>query len=113
MSALESEHPEFFHRVMRGCRALSDSAPEIDGLDDLLERPEQAIFDLALGREQRRDAQGYITPVQAGSVPADGPHPRPAAACAAATESAGAGVLPGDASEGDPAGMADASASVR
>ena len=34
--ALEAEHHDYFHRVMRGCRSLSNSRPEVDGLDDLL-----------------------------------------------------------------------------
>ena len=112
LSALESKHSAFFHRVMRGCRALSDSAPEIDGLDDLLERPEQAMFDLAVGREQRRDAQGYITPVQAAAflqmartLDLRQPAPPPPNPLVRAYFQA----MP---PEGDPAGMADASASV-
>jgi hypothetical protein len=45
--ALDEHHPETFHRVMRGCRRLSDSEREIDGLDDLLSDPEQVRFDLS------------------------------------------------------------------
>ena len=30
--------PDYFHRLMGGCRRLSNSRPEIDGLDDLLVR---------------------------------------------------------------------------
>jgi hypothetical protein len=50
---------------MRGCRGLSNSKPEVDGLDDLLMDREQAAFDLAFSREGRRDQQGYVTPAQA------------------------------------------------
>jgi hypothetical protein len=64
---LEEEHVDCFHRVMRGCRSLSNSRPEIDGLDDLLTDPEQVMFDLAFDREQRRDRRGYVTPAQAGA----------------------------------------------
>ena len=37
LQALSDEHHEVFHAVMRGCRRLSDSGRELDGLDDLLE----------------------------------------------------------------------------
>lgn len=65
LAALDAEHPEYFHKVMGGCRALSDSGREIDGLDGLLSEGEQAMFDLAADRERRREAQGYATPAQA------------------------------------------------
>jgi len=63
--ALEGDHSEYFHRVMRGCRKLSNSAPEPDGFHDLLEDPEQALFDLGLDREIRREQQGFVTPAEA------------------------------------------------
>jgi hypothetical protein len=63
--SLDAGHRDCFHRVMRGCRSLSNSAREVDGLDDLLTVKEQAMFDLAFDREQRRDSQGYVTPAQA------------------------------------------------
>jgi hypothetical protein len=63
--ALASAHREYFHRVMRGCRRLSNSAPEIDGLDDLMTDHEQVMFDLALQRERRREQHGFVTPAQA------------------------------------------------
>ncbi len=65
LAALDAERPEYFHRVMRGCLHLSNSTPEIDGLDDLLTDPEQAMYDLAGERAQRRDASGYVTAEQA------------------------------------------------
>jgi len=65
LAALAAGHREYFARVMRGCRALSDSAPEVDGLDNLLPRPGQVLFDLAVDRERRREKQGYIAPEQA------------------------------------------------
>ena len=49
--ALDTGHPDCFHAVMRGCRRLSNSAPEIDGLDDLLMEPEQLLHDVALDRD--------------------------------------------------------------
>jgi Family of unknown function (DUF6178) len=63
--SLDAEHPDYFHQVMRGCRALSNSGREPDGLDDVLTHEHQIMFDLALDRERRRDDQGYVTPAQA------------------------------------------------
>lgn len=59
--ALDAERPDAFHAVMRGCRAVSNSRPEYDGLDDLLLAPEQQLHDVTIAREQRRSAQGYAT----------------------------------------------------
>jgi len=63
--ALDADHHDRFHAVMRGCRRLSNSTPEVDGLDDLLMEPEQLLHDLALDREDRRSRQGYSTPADA------------------------------------------------
>jgi hypothetical protein len=63
--ALEDEHGSYFHAVMRGCRQLSDSRPEIDGLDDLLPAPEQHLHEVAIERERRQAQQGYATPADA------------------------------------------------
>ncbi len=63
--ALEADHHERFHAVMGECRRLSNSTPEVDGLDDLLMEPEQLLHDVALDREQRRSQQGYSTPADA------------------------------------------------
>jgi hypothetical protein len=63
--ALEAAHPDFFHAVMRGCRRLSNSKPEVDGLDDLLMEPEQLLHEVAVDREDRRSQQGYSTPADA------------------------------------------------
>jgi hypothetical protein len=60
--ALDAEHGSYFHAVMQGCRRLSDSRPEIDGLDDLLQAPEQHLHEVAIERERRRSQQGYATP---------------------------------------------------
>jgi hypothetical protein len=62
---LDAEHHDYFHRVMRGCRSLSSSTPEVDGLHDLLTDREQVMFELAFDRERRREKQGYVTPAQA------------------------------------------------
>jgi Family of unknown function (DUF6178) len=63
--SLEEGYSNYFHQVMWGCRSLSNSKPEIDGLDDLLADSDQAMFDLQVDREGRRDKQGYVTPAQA------------------------------------------------
>jgi hypothetical protein len=63
--ALEADHHERFHAVMRECRRLSDSTPEVDGLDNLLMEPDQLFHDLAADREQRRSQKGYSTPADA------------------------------------------------
>jgi hypothetical protein len=65
--ALDAEHQGAFGRVMRGCRSLSNSAPELDGLDDLLGAGEQVMFDLGAVRERRREKKGYATPAEARS----------------------------------------------
>ena len=62
---LEIEHNHYFHAVMQGCCRLSNSRPEIDGLDDLLMAPEQHLQDVAIARERRRSRQGYATPADA------------------------------------------------
>jgi hypothetical protein len=62
LAALEAEHADCFHAVMQGCRRLSNSRPELDGLDDLLPAPEQQLHDVAVARERRRSQQGYATP---------------------------------------------------
>jgi len=62
---LDAEHNHYFHAVMQGCRRLSNSRPEIDGLDDLLRAPEQHLHDAAIERERRRSRQGYATPADA------------------------------------------------
>ena len=53
LNTLEAEHSPYFHAVMQGCRRLSNSTPEIDGLDDLLLAPEQQLHDVAVERENR------------------------------------------------------------
>ncbi len=63
--ALEAGHGEYFHAVMHGCRRLSNSPSEIDGLDDLLLAPEQHFHDVTLERERRRSRQGYATAADA------------------------------------------------
>jgi len=61
LTTLTDERPGAFQALMQGCRDLSNSTPEADGLDDLLRAPEQALHDVALEREQRRTRQGYVS----------------------------------------------------
>jgi hypothetical protein len=65
LAALDAEHGSDFQAVMQGCRRLSNSRSEIDGLDDLLPAPEQHLHDLTIEREHRRSQQGYATPADA------------------------------------------------
>jgi hypothetical protein len=65
LAFLDAEHHGYFHRLMRGCVRWSNGSREADGCDDLLEDDEQEMFDLACGREERRERQGYVTPAQA------------------------------------------------
>lgn len=65
LAALADDRPDVFHRVMLGCRKVSNSTPEIDGLDDLLLEPEQLLHDISIEREQRRTQQGYLAAADA------------------------------------------------
>ena len=77
---LETEHNHYFHAVMQGCRRLSNSRPEIDGLDDLLMAPEQHLQDVAIERERRRSRHGYATPADARAFLQMARQPRAASA---------------------------------
>jgi hypothetical protein len=61
VTALADHRPETFHALMEGCRRLSNSTPESDGLDELMLEPEQMLHDVSLEREDRRSQQGYLT----------------------------------------------------
>jgi hypothetical protein len=65
LATLDAEHNQDFHAVMRGCRRLSNSSPEVDGLDDLLRAPEQHLHGVEIERERRRSQHGYATPADA------------------------------------------------
>lgn len=62
---LDGSYHEFFEAVLQGCRRLSNSAPEIDGLDELLNESDQLLYDVAGDREQRRFKKGYVTAADA------------------------------------------------
>jgi hypothetical protein len=63
--ALHAEEPDAFHRVMEGCRGLSNAGWELDGLDHLLDPRHQAMFDMAQSRAERRGEHGYVAPAEA------------------------------------------------
>jgi hypothetical protein len=84
LTTLEIEHNHYFHAVMQGCRRLSNSRPEIDGLDDLLMAPEQQLHDVAIEREGRRSRQGYTTPADARAFLQMARQPRAASAATVA-----------------------------
>ena len=65
LTTMELEHTGYFHAVYEGCRRLSNSRPEVDGLDDLLTEPDQHLHDVAVERERRRARQGYASPADA------------------------------------------------
>ena len=65
LQALEEGHPHQFRHIMSGCRHLSSSRPEVDGLDDLMTVGGQVMFDLAVDRERRRATQGFVTAAEA------------------------------------------------
>jgi uncharacterized protein DUF6178 len=65
LNALAELYAEAFHRVMRGCRKLSHSGREFDGLDELLSDAKQTRFDLSLSREQRRERIGFLSAPEA------------------------------------------------
>ncbi len=74
--ALDADHNRFFHAVMRGCRDLSNSRPEVDGLDELLLDREQQLHEVAIEREHRRSQQGYATPADARAFLEMARHPK-------------------------------------
>jgi hypothetical protein len=64
LTTLRGERPALLARLLRGCVALSDGDREQDGCDALLDAGGQHASDLALGREGRRDRQGFVAPAQ-------------------------------------------------
>jgi hypothetical protein len=58
---LSTGDADCFHVLMGGCRRLSDEGRELDGLDDLLDAPEQILHDVTLDRDRQREARGFST----------------------------------------------------
>src|SRR5436190_2958284 len=65
LQALDTEQSEYFHRVMAGCRRLSNGRREEDASHRLLDDDEQEMFELECARESRREREGYVSPAQA------------------------------------------------
>ncbi len=63
--ALDARHQAYLHRVMRGCKRLTNDGFEVDGLDDLLSDRDQELYEVASQRHERREKQGYVAPAQA------------------------------------------------
>jgi uncharacterized protein DUF6178 len=59
MVELSAADAECFHALMDGCRRLSHAGREVDGLDDLLDAPEQILHDVTVDRDDRREARGF------------------------------------------------------
>ena len=85
LGALETEQADCFRAVMQGCRRLSNSTPEIDGLDDLLLAPEQQLHDAAIEREERRSRRGYASTADARAFLQMARQPRAATAAPVAS----------------------------
>jgi hypothetical protein len=65
LQALDAEQSECFHRVMAGCRRLSNGRRELDASHNVLDDHEQEMFELECARESRREREGYVPPAQA------------------------------------------------
>lgn len=65
LATLDAEHGDAFHALMQACRRLSNSRPEVDGLDDLLTIRAQHRHDVSVARDHRRASRGYVTPEDA------------------------------------------------
>jgi hypothetical protein len=63
--SLDGQYRGFFDELMSALRSLSDSDCELDGLDELLERRGQMMFDAASERGGRRETQGFASPSEA------------------------------------------------
>ena len=63
--SLDAQHRDRFDELMSALRSLSNSKPELDGLDALLETGDQMMFDVASERERRREKQGFASPADA------------------------------------------------
>jgi hypothetical protein len=62
---LSAVEPACFHALLDGCRRLSNDGRERDGLDDLLDAPDQSLHDVTLERDDRREARGFSTAADA------------------------------------------------
>lgn len=65
LTSLATDQHDCFDQIMRGVCARSNAGWEVDGLDNLLEKEEQAMFDLSSDRDQQQKQRGYATPALA------------------------------------------------
>jgi hypothetical protein len=66
LASLDRDHQHFFARLMRRCARLStEYIVDNGGLHDVLTSDEQLVADIAAAREDRREAEGYVTASQA------------------------------------------------
>jgi hypothetical protein len=92
LHTLESDDALCFQALMQGCRRLSNSTAEVDGLDDLLTAPEQHLHDVAMERQRRRSLEGYATPADARAFLRMARLPQPATATQGDTRASSAAV---------------------
>ena len=68
LASLEQDHPQLFARLMRRCARLStEYIVDNGGLYDVLTSDQQLVADIAAAREDRREAEGYVTALQANA----------------------------------------------
>jgi hypothetical protein len=66
LASLDHDHRPFFARLMRRCARLSSEyIVDNGGLYEVLTSAEQVVADAAASREDRREAEGYVTASQA------------------------------------------------
>jgi hypothetical protein len=66
LRALASEQPDFFAKLMATClRICTDHVDDNGLLYDVLSAEEQAVADVDVDREERREQEGFVTPRQA------------------------------------------------
>lgn len=61
LAVLSADRAACFNAIMQECRRLSNGSREPDGLDDLLDAPDQSLHDLGRERDDRRAERGFGT----------------------------------------------------
>ena len=63
LTSLEAHRHAFFGRLMSRCAAIStEYIEDSGGLYEVMTAQEQVLSDVAAGREERREQEGYVTP---------------------------------------------------